>query len=91
MWAALSGRNWKSASTPSWQRCWHENAARPVKLMLSREETMLAWGTVPMRKMTLKAGVKKDGTLTALQLTNVYTPGAYSARRHGRVPGPGTL
>ena len=30
------------------------------------------------RTNDLKAGVKKDGTLTALQLTNVYTPGAYS-------------
>ena len=52
--------------------------ARPVKLMLSREETMLAVGNRPDAKMTLKAGVKKDGTLTALQLNTVYTPGAYS-------------
>jgi len=29
--------------------------------------------------MTLKAGAKKDGTLTALQLTNVATPGAYAS------------
>jgi CO/xanthine dehydrogenase Mo-binding subunit len=54
-------------------------AARPVKLMLSREETLLSVGNRPNAKMTLKAGVKKDGTLTALQLTNVYTPGAYSS------------
>jgi xanthine dehydrogenase YagR molybdenum-binding subunit len=54
-------------------------ASRPVKMMLSREETMLSVGNRPNAKMTLKAGVKKDGTLTALQLTNVYTPGAYSA------------
>ncbi len=54
-------------------------AGRPVKMMLSREETMLCVGNRPNAKMTLKAGVKKDGTLTALQLTNVYTPGAYSA------------
>jgi CO/xanthine dehydrogenase Mo-binding subunit len=54
-------------------------AARPVKLMLSREETMLCVGNRPNARMTLKAGVKKDGTLTALQLTNTYTPGAYSA------------
>ncbi len=53
-------------------------AARPVKLMLSREETMLCVGNRPNARMTLKAGVKKDGTLTALQLNNVYTPGAYS-------------
>jgi CO/xanthine dehydrogenase Mo-binding subunit len=53
--------------------------ARPVKLMLSREETMLAVGNRPDAKMTMKAGAKKDGTLTALQFTNVYTPGAYSS------------
>jgi CO/xanthine dehydrogenase Mo-binding subunit len=53
--------------------------SRPVKLMLTREETMLAVGNRPNAKMTLKAGVKKDGTLTALQLTNVNTPGAYSS------------
>jgi CO/xanthine dehydrogenase Mo-binding subunit len=53
--------------------------ARPVKLMLTREEEMLCVGNRPDAKMTLKAGVKKDGTLTALQLTNFYTPGAYAA------------
>jgi xanthine dehydrogenase YagR molybdenum-binding subunit len=51
--------------------------ARPVKLMLSREDTLLCVGNRPEAKMTLKAGVKKDGTLTAFQLTNVSTPGAY--------------
>jgi xanthine dehydrogenase YagR molybdenum-binding subunit len=50
----------------------------PVKLMLSREETLLAVGNRPDAKMTMKAGVKKDGTLTALQLTNIATCGAYS-------------
>jgi CO/xanthine dehydrogenase Mo-binding subunit len=52
--------------------------ARPVKLMLSREEIMLSMGNRPNARMTVKAGVKKDGTLTALQVANVYTPGAYS-------------
>lgn len=50
---------------------------RPVKLMLSREETLLAMGNRADAKMTLKAGVKKDGSLTALQLTNIATCGAY--------------
>jgi len=54
-------------------------SGRPVKLMLSREETMLCVGNRPNAKMSVKAGVKKDGTLTALQLTNFYTPGAYSS------------
>ena len=53
--------------------------ARPVKLMLTREETLLCTGNRPPAKMTLKAGVKKDGTLTALQMNSVGTPGAYSA------------
>ena len=39
---------------------------------------MLGVGNRPNARMTVKAGVKKDGTLTALQLTNVYSPGAYS-------------
>lgn len=52
---------------------------RPVKLVLSREETLLCAGNRPEAKMTLKAGVKKDGTLTALQLTSVSTPGAYAS------------
>ncbi len=52
--------------------------ARPVKITLTREETFLCVGNRPGAKMTLKAGVKKDGTLTALQLTSVATPGAYA-------------
>jgi xanthine dehydrogenase YagR molybdenum-binding subunit len=52
---------------------------RPVKLMLTREEEMLCVGNRPDARMTMKAGVKKDGTLTALQLTNFYTPGAYAS------------
>ncbi len=51
---------------------------RPVKLALSREESLLCVGNRPDAKMTLKAGVKKDGTLTALKLTNLGTPGAYA-------------
>jgi CO/xanthine dehydrogenase Mo-binding subunit len=54
-------------------------SGRPVKLMLPREDEMLAVGNRPNARMTVKAGVKKDGALTALQLTNVYSPGAYSA------------
>jgi CO/xanthine dehydrogenase Mo-binding subunit len=53
-------------------------SGRPLKLMLTREDTMLAVGNRPNARMTVKAGVKKDGTLTALQLTNIYSPGAYS-------------
>jgi CO/xanthine dehydrogenase Mo-binding subunit len=52
--------------------------ARPVKLFLPREQTFLSVGNRPPARMTVKAGVKKDGTLTALQLTTLTTGGAYS-------------
>jgi CO/xanthine dehydrogenase Mo-binding subunit len=52
-------------------------AARPVKLHLTREESFLAVGNRPPEKMTVKAGVKKDGTLTALEMTVLGTGGAY--------------
>jgi CO/xanthine dehydrogenase Mo-binding subunit len=54
-------------------------AARPVKLFLTREETYLAVGNRPPANMRLKAGVKKDGRLTALHFTDTGTGGAYPA------------
>ena len=51
--------------------------ARPVKAILSREESFLCVGNRPPISMTLKAGVKKDGTLTALQFTGRGAVGAY--------------
>jgi CO/xanthine dehydrogenase Mo-binding subunit len=54
-------------------------AARPVKLFLTREETFLCVGNRPPSNIRLKAGVKRDGTLTALELTCVGTGGAYPA------------
>jgi CO/xanthine dehydrogenase Mo-binding subunit len=53
--------------------------ARPVKLFLTREETFLAVGNRPPANMRLKAGVKKDGRLTALHFTDIGTGGAYPA------------
>jgi CO/xanthine dehydrogenase Mo-binding subunit len=52
---------------------------RPVKMILSREETYLAVGNRPPSNMSLKAGVKKDGTLTALDFACTGTGGAYPA------------
>ncbi len=52
---------------------------RPVKMMLSREETYLAVGNRPPSNMTLKAGIKRNGTLTALDFTCTGTGGAYPA------------
>ena len=56
-----------------------KKTARPVKLFLSREETCLSVGNRPPSHMKLKAGVKRDGTLTALEFSCVGTGGAYPA------------
>ncbi len=52
---------------------------RPVKITLSREETYLAVGNRPPSNMKLKAGIKKDGTLTAFDFECLGTGGAYPA------------
>ncbi len=49
-------------------------AKKPVKIILSREENSLCVGNRPSSLQTIKGGVKKDGTLTALYLKN-YTSG----------------
>ncbi len=51
--------------------------ARPVRAILTREEEFLCAGYRPNAKMTLKAGVKRDGTLTAFRLRGTGSPGAY--------------
>lgn len=56
-----------------------KKTGRPVKLFLPREDTYLTTGNRPPSNMTLKAGVKKDGTLTALEFTCLGTGGAYPA------------
>ncbi|MBT8496054.1 MAG: molybdopterin-dependent oxidoreductase, partial [Deltaproteobacteria bacterium] len=55
-----------------------KKTARPVKLFLTREETMLCVGNRPGGRMRLKAGAKKDGTLTALEFEALASGGAYS-------------
>jgi xanthine dehydrogenase YagR molybdenum-binding subunit len=56
-----------------------KKTAQPVKLLLAREETFLCVGNRPPSNMRLKAGVKKDGALTALDFTCIGTGGAYPA------------
>jgi xanthine dehydrogenase YagR molybdenum-binding subunit len=58
-------------------------AARPVKLFLSREETMLCVGHRPAVTMRLKAGAKRDGTLVALDFDGLGSGGSYSASGTG--------
>lgn len=56
-----------------------KRTGRPVKLILPREQTYLVVGNRPPCNMRLKAGVKKDGTLTAIELNALATGGAYPA------------
>ena len=62
-----------------------KKTARPVKLFLTREETFLCVGNRPPCNMKLKAGVKKDGTLTAFDFSCIGTGGAYPANGTGLV------
>jgi len=52
---------------------------RPVKYFLSREESFLCMGNRPAYSLKLKAGMKKDGTLLALELNAFGEVGAYPA------------
>ncbi len=54
------------------------SSARPVKLFIPREDAMLVTGNRPGVDMTLRAGVTRDGRLTALEFTGVSSAGAYS-------------
>lgn len=45
-------------------------AKKPVKVILSRKENSLCVGNRPSSLQTIKGGVKKDGSLTALYLKN---------------------
>jgi xanthine dehydrogenase YagR molybdenum-binding subunit len=53
--------------------------ARPVKLALTREESFLSEGNRPANVIRLKAGAKRDGTLTALHGVFLGSVGAYPA------------
>jgi xanthine dehydrogenase YagR molybdenum-binding subunit len=48
---------------------------RPVKVLLSRRDNAVCVGYRPSSLQTYKIGAKKDGTLTALQVTNVASGG----------------
>ncbi len=50
---------------------------RPVKYVMSRHEDMLAATPAPSAHITLKTGMRRDGTLTALQSRLIYDTGAF--------------
>ena len=52
---------------------------RPVKISLDREEDCVNTGNRPSSVQTIKAGCKKDGTLTALFLKSAGPVGAYDS------------
>lgn len=52
-------------------------AKRPVKLMNTREEDMVASVTRHETKCTIKMGVKKDGSITATYIKNYLNGGPY--------------
>ncbi len=62
-----------------------KKTGRPVRLFLSREQVCMSMGNRPGNTITLKAGVKKDGTLVALQSNVVGSGGAYSEGGTGGV------
>ena len=52
-------------------------AGHPVKIMMSREEVFKATGPTSGASMTIKIGVKKDGTIVAADGLFKYQAGAF--------------
>jgi CO/xanthine dehydrogenase Mo-binding subunit len=61
---------------------------RPVKYIMSRHEDMLAATPAPFAHIDLKTGMKRDGTLTAIQSRLIYDSGAFPG---AAVPAGATL
>ncbi|MFQ5875608.1 MAG: xanthine dehydrogenase family protein molybdopterin-binding subunit, partial [Dehalococcoidia bacterium] len=51
-------------------------SGRPVKMVMSREEVLKATGPGSPTVIQVKAGAKRDGTLTAIQAKLIYDAGA---------------
>src|SRR3989440_2196199 len=50
---------------------------KPVRLIYTRQEDLLAGNPAPQMVITVKLGAKKDGTLTAIQARMILDAGAY--------------
>lgn len=50
---------------------------KPVRLVYTRQDDLLAGNPAPQTVITLKLGAKKDGTLVAMQAKAVFDTGAY--------------
>ena len=54
-----------------------KKSGRPVRLSMSREEVFKATGPTSGSSMSVKIGVKRDGTITAAEATLKYQAGAF--------------
>nr|BBH95978.1 xanthine dehydrogenase [Thermogemmatispora argillosa] len=50
---------------------------RPVRLVYTRQEELLAGNPAPQTAITVKVGARRDGTLTAIQVRMILDSGAY--------------
>jgi CO/xanthine dehydrogenase Mo-binding subunit len=50
---------------------------KPVRLIYTRQEDLLAGNPAPQMVMTVKLGAKRDGTLTAIQVRMILDAGAF--------------
>jgi CO/xanthine dehydrogenase Mo-binding subunit len=50
---------------------------KPVRLIYTRQEDLLAGNPAPQTVITIKLGAKRDGTLTAIQARMILDSGAY--------------
>ncbi|MBA2394611.1 MAG: xanthine dehydrogenase family protein molybdopterin-binding subunit [Ktedonobacteraceae bacterium] len=56
---------------------------RPVRLVYTRQEDLLAGNPAPQTVVTIKMGAKRDGTLVALQAHGLFDTGAYPGASAG--------
>ncbi len=56
-----------------------KRTGRPVKLFVSREQTLLTMGNRPPTRMDIRLAARQDGGLTAIEFTGRGASGAYSA------------
>ncbi|MBT5152625.1 MAG: xanthine dehydrogenase family protein molybdopterin-binding subunit [Gammaproteobacteria bacterium] len=54
-----------------------KKSGRPVKMVMDRDEVFIATGPTSAAKLKAKVGVKKDGTITAMQGWMAYEAGAF--------------
>ena len=58
-------------------------ARRPVRLVYTRSEDLLAGNPAPQSIITVKLGAKRDGTLVAMQARVIFDTGAYAGSAVG--------